>query len=376
MPTIKEISSNKKKFIEDKLNIRNKQAEPQVGESLVLNSSNLSSFKSNISLEDSSPNKVNVKVVANTAWICDSYMDVLTSDAYTNSIKVKKTIPHLLDHQWSATGHIGDVTSLYTEEIPLKDLGINSKGSATCLVMESTVKEEYNPKAFMFYKEGKINQHSIGLSYKRDNIFLALNSSVEGDEKEKAVWDANIDKIINKDIVLQKGYFWLITEVDLLENSAVLFGANPITPTLETKSLQLNSLNLNNEEIDMQLEEALTEIASLKAQVTTLKAEVVLKEKEVLLREKARVKTAFEAIKTFGLSTETAIGFIEKDISVELIPTLCESIKSLAQLNNPSPPGGDLKSSPTSVDPMNTVMANLKTSLESLDKQSTFFHAV
>jgi hypothetical protein len=40
---------------------------------------------------------------------------------------------------------------------------------------------------------------------------------------------------LNKNIADEYGFFWVVTEIKLLECSCVLFGANEITPTLEVK---------------------------------------------------------------------------------------------------------------------------------------------
>jgi hypothetical protein len=174
-----------------------------------------------------------VKVVANTAWWCDSHMDVLTDKSYNKSVKEKGIlIPHINDHNWESTAHVGDVKGVYTQDIPLKELGIKKNpGSTTCLIFETLIRKDYNEEVFKFYKNGKINQHSIGLQYL--NIELAINDPDY--EKEIDFWNKYIDKIINREYVEEKGYFWLVSEIKIYENSCVLFGANELTPTLEVQ---------------------------------------------------------------------------------------------------------------------------------------------
>ncbi len=81
----------------------------------------------------------------------------------------------------------------------------------------------------MQYKEGRINQHSIGLQYL--DLELAIND--EESEKEFDFWNKYFDQIINKEKAEELGFFWVVKEIRLLENSAVLFGSNEITPTLD-----------------------------------------------------------------------------------------------------------------------------------------------
>lgn len=200
------------------------------------------SFKSFINTKDAAnkadtgiaadATQVRVKVVANTALWCDSQMDVLLPDAAKRSIKERKNlIPHLHDHNHSVEAKIGEVANIYLEDMTLKDLSINKPGSTQVIIFETDVIKSYNDKVFNQYKLGKINQHSIGLQYVK--IELAVND--EEYEKELDFWNKYIDKVINKELVEERGFFWVVSEFKLLENSCVLFGSNEITPTLDVK---------------------------------------------------------------------------------------------------------------------------------------------
>ncbi len=171
-----------------------------------------------------------VKVVANSAWWCDSQMDVLTDGCYDKSIKEKGIlIPHIADHCHKSTNHVGDVQAVYTQLIALRDLGLDMNGKTTALVFETLVREDYNEDTYKFYKNGKINQHSIGLMYM--SIGLCINDKNYLPEFE--LWGKYYDKVINKEVIDEAGYFWIVPEIKILENSCVLFGSNELTPTLE-----------------------------------------------------------------------------------------------------------------------------------------------
>lgn len=176
---------------------------------------------------------VHVKVVANTAWWCDSQMDVLLPDCWAKSIKERKNmIPHLHDHIHEIGAEIGDVANIYSQNISLSDLGLNKSGTSQCLIFETDVKKAYNEICFNKYRAGKIKQHSIGLQYVK--LELAIND--EESEKEFDFWNKYVKNVINQDLVEEKGYFWVVPEIKLMENSAVLFGSNILTPTLDVKS--------------------------------------------------------------------------------------------------------------------------------------------
>lgn len=176
---------------------------------------------------------VHVTVVANTANWVDSQLDMLLPDCWKRSIKQRKgMIPHLHDHIHQVECKIGEVTKIYSLDMALKDLGVDIAGSTQVLIFETDVLESYNEKIYNQYKLGKINQHSIGLQYV--NISLCIND--EDSEKEFDFWNKYYPLVINKDAVDERGYFWVVSEIRLLENSCVLFGANELTPTLDVKA--------------------------------------------------------------------------------------------------------------------------------------------
>ncbi len=151
-----------------------------------------------------------VKVVISQTGSKDFDNDVIDSGAYTKTLsergpKGANLIWHLTDHNPSLKSAIGKFTELNLEGNDL--VGITDIPNTT-----------WGNDVLEFYKSGHINQHSIG--------FRTV--------KQEAAKDYN-----------------LIKEVVLFEGSAVLWGANPNTPTIEVgKSLEekQNELNkLNNE---------------------------------------------------------------------------------------------------------------------------------
>lgn len=174
-----------------------------------------------------------VEVVCNACWWCDSDMDVLLPDSSKKTIAARKgLIPHLHDHVHMLDAMLGDVQDIWLEDVSLSELGLNQQGKTQCIMMETLLLRDYNPKVFDLYKAGKVNQHSIGLRYVQ--IELAIND--EDSEKEYDFWQKFYPSIINKDTVDEAGYFFPVREIMLLENSAVLFGSNQLTPTRNRNS--------------------------------------------------------------------------------------------------------------------------------------------
>lgn len=183
-----------------------------------------------------------VKVVANTALFMDSQLDVLIPDCWKVTIKQRKgMIPHLHDHIHEIGAEIGDVVDIYSQDISLSDLGINKSGKTQCLIFETDVKKSYNEVVFNKYKNKKINQHSIALQYIK--MDFAIND--EESEKEYNFWKKYYDQLINPEMADERGFFFVIQEIKLLENSAVLFGSNELTPTLSVG--KIDSLQLPGE---------------------------------------------------------------------------------------------------------------------------------
>jgi HK97 family phage prohead protease len=125
--------------------------------------------------------------------------DVFTPDAFKKTIQEKgpsgtNEIWHLIDHSATLKSALSKFSELYKEGDYI--VGVSK-------YKESSLWKEMWP----LYESGDINQHSVGFSV------------VKEQKNESAGYNE-------------------ITEVNLWEGSAVLWGANPITPTMEVfKSL-------------------------------------------------------------------------------------------------------------------------------------------
>lgn len=190
-----------------------------------------------------------VKVVANAAMVLDSDMDVLITGCYDKTVEERKSItPHLHDHIHKIEAKVGEVKNIYTQDVLLSDLGISKDGYVECLLFETEIIKAYNEQIFNQYKSGKINQHSIGLNYV--DIELAVNDS--GVEKE--LFEEYIGQIVNPEKAIKLGYFWVVKEITLIENSAVLFGSNHATPTLDNNIKIDGGFAISGKDLAMVLE--------------------------------------------------------------------------------------------------------------------------
>lgn len=156
-----------------------------------------------------------VKMVLSKFDNVDSDRDVIRKGAFTKSILERgpdstsnRKIAFLRYHNWEH--QIGKFISLEeTDEglIAIGDMGTSTKGE----------------DALRDYQEGLIREHSIGFNYIQDKMQLFG----EGDQA-----------------------FWEVKELFLWEGSAVTFGANSLTPTLDvSKGEHIAELDKINKEM-------------------------------------------------------------------------------------------------------------------------------
>jgi hypothetical protein len=165
-------------------------------------------------LIDLSENDRRVKVAISQMGSKDLDGDVIDSSAYTKTLnergpKAKNQIWHLTDHNPSLKSAVGKFSELFVEGDML--VGVTNIPNTT-----------WGNDVLEFYKSGHITEHSIG--------FRTI--------KEETKSDYN-----------------LIKEVMLYEGSAVLWGANPNTPTLSAgKSISKEEANSELEQLNKDLE--------------------------------------------------------------------------------------------------------------------------
>ena len=168
------------------------------------------------SVRDVSENDRRVKVAISKMGNIDHDGDVIDHGAYTKTItergpKGANLIWHLTDHNPSLKSAVGKFSDIYTDGDYL--VGITTIPNTT-----------WGNDVLEFYKSGHINQHSIG--------FRTIKAeAVKGDKP-----------------------YNLIKEVFLYEGSAVLWGANPMTPTLTVgKSLTKDEAVAEHEKLSKEL---------------------------------------------------------------------------------------------------------------------------
>lgn len=210
--------------------------------------------KKGVNTNKANEDEITVKAVINTTNIMDSHSDVHIKGLWNKSIKENKRILHVQEHKSQEFDKIissGKDLDVYTKDFNWKELGFNANGSTEALVFDSTIKKSRNQYMFDQYKDGFVDNHSVGMQYVK--LDLAVND--EDYEKELDFWNKHIENVINKEDAIAQGYFWVVTEAKVIEGSAVPMGSNPITPTLETKNEPPQGTQSNIDEAAKALQE-------------------------------------------------------------------------------------------------------------------------
>lgn len=187
---------------------------------------------------------IKAELVINTTNILDSHADVHMKGIWTKSLKEKKNLFLLQEHQMKFESVISDELKASVKSFNWSELGYSEfKGSTEALVFDATIKADRNEYMFEQYTKGRVKNHSVGMQYV--NLFLAINSEEKYYKEEKEIWDKYISEVVNKEDAEALGYFWAVTEAKVIEGSAVLRGSNYVTPTLsvsESKNIEADNI--------------------------------------------------------------------------------------------------------------------------------------
>ena len=179
-------------------------------------------------------------ILANTYWWMDSMSDVHIGKGegdtaiFSESIKGRAHKIYPIDqHNWSLDGKMGKTINLYEEQISWRALGVGKTGMTEGLFADAEIHKSMNERRYNDYLNNEIDQHSVGMNYQ--DIELAVNDQEEF-AKEYKVYQKYINKIGNRSTVEGQGFFFAVSKAKLGEYSAVIAGANELTPTMGVPS--------------------------------------------------------------------------------------------------------------------------------------------
>jgi hypothetical protein len=189
------------------------------------------------------------KLVINTTNLLDSHLDVHIKGCFKKTLSEISYLPLLQEHEMCfdkiIATNVDDGLKAYAQSMTWKSLGFPQfEGSTEALIFETPITKARNEYMFNQYMKGYVRNHSIGMRYVK--IVMCINSEESMYTAEKENWDKYYPMVVNNDVADSKGYFWAVTELKLIEGSAVVKGSNYATPTLESKNEPLNDTQDEN----------------------------------------------------------------------------------------------------------------------------------
>ncbi len=181
--------------------------------------------------QNGDPNKLKITAVINTTNWFDSHWDVHIQFIWKKSLNDNKSEGFYLlqEHESCFENVIARNCNGYTKKILWKDLGVNISGETEALLFDCIIEKDTNEFMFEQYKKGYVKNHSVGMRYVK--MVTCINDDDYPVQKEN--WDKYFPMVANQDDAMVEGIFWAILEAKIIEGSAVLFGSNTQTPTLE-----------------------------------------------------------------------------------------------------------------------------------------------
>lgn len=194
-------------------------------------------------IEDIQGNYIQVKAVINTTNVIDSHLDLHMKTIWNKTVQDNPYCPHLKQHEATFESIISKKAKSYNENMNFRDLGIDKDFDMVANINEFVLERSKMPVMFDAYKAGDVTEHSVGMMYY--NIDLAYYD--EESQKNMDFFNEHKEYAINPEVADEIGYFWVIREAKKREGSAVVFGSNPITPTLSVKNYEPNKITRKNE---------------------------------------------------------------------------------------------------------------------------------
>ncbi len=178
-------------------------------------------------------NTLKAQLVINTTNIMDSHYDVHMKGIWKKSISEGSNRLLLKEHKMNFEDIISDTAIASVKNMSWSKVGQPFSGTTQALVFDADIEKNRNEFMFNQYSKGYVKEHSVGMRYIK--MALCLNSENKYDVDEKENWDKYIDKVANREVAEDAGFFWAILEAKIIEGSAVVRGSNPATPTLSVK---------------------------------------------------------------------------------------------------------------------------------------------
>ena len=177
---------------------------------------------------------IEVKAVINTTNIIDSHLDLHMEKVWNKTVKDNPYSYHLKQHESKFESVISKRAKSFNEVMNFNQLGLNVDFKTVANINQFTLSKDKMPFMFDAYKNGDVEQHSVGMMY----VELDIAIYDEDSHKNMDFFEEMRAKAVNPEVADDYGFFWVIYEAKKREGSAVVFGSNSVTPTLYVKNFE------------------------------------------------------------------------------------------------------------------------------------------
>tara|TARA_R100000789_G_scaffold92402_1_gene90936 strand:- start:282 stop:1079 length:798 start_codon:yes stop_codon:yes gene_type:complete len=185
-------------------------------------------------IEDITSDFIEVKSVINTTNIIDSHLDLHMPNIWNKTVKDNPYSHHLKQHENKFESVISKKAKSYNENSNFNQLGLDVDFKTVANINQFVLERSKIPFMFDAYKNGDVDQHSVGMLY----VDLDIAYYDEDSQKQMDFFNEMKEKCVNPEVADEYGYFWVIYEAKKREGSAVVFGSNSVTPTLWVKNYE------------------------------------------------------------------------------------------------------------------------------------------
>lgn len=189
--------------------------------------------------------------IISTCNYFDSHKDVHFDNSMNRTCTNQQgKVYYCADHNLTASGIIASKSfvKMMIKTIPWSLVGKAYEGTTQALIFEIDKANISNQTALKLIETEKDLQNSIRMQYVQ--IKMGINSKNKDFAINKAYYDANIHKIINRDQVEQDGYFFGVEELKIVgEGSLVIAGgsndATAIYQQMKSEPAQSTSVSID-----------------------------------------------------------------------------------------------------------------------------------
>lgn len=166
-------------------------------------------------------------IISTTNYL-DSHDDVHFKGCFDKTVDDQQGKVHYTsDHILQLANIIAWKTDvkMFVKEVDWSLVGKSYSGTTQALIFEIDETKIINEKALQLIKAKKQVENSIRMRY--IHIKLAINSNDDDYIENKSYFDAKVNEIANKEVAIERGYFWGVEELGIFkEGSLVVAGGS------------------------------------------------------------------------------------------------------------------------------------------------------